>query len=676
MAYIEWWNRTGPITLGERFGLNEISTRAKTLSPIKSYIEDRIDMKPGGIVEPGVTHYSTDMRGRSEKPKGLDSPHYKPLSVEGRKIAMHVYGTLDISDRQRKRINTGEITMDTKARKWKEGDISVKSKKGQPVTDVVFPNKEMKADFIKDLKLRAKQPMKAVIDYGNEWFADNYPISEKQLKRAIPYLINKHKIKYLEIEETPWTRYLEKRKSYLDVSSSELEEGRIREAKTKILKEKNLARKIDFGHRVSKRHMAALGLQFDTNLVGMDSRIINQVIIRPSEKKLDRLYRKQFKIFEQLKDNPTDELLKKELADINKQVKALVKTTSGRLVGVTIDPNTLESSFEGLKKKYSLTQFMNENITIKDLEKLPPAEQEKFLTKQLTKAVDAEIKKGFVPNDFKKILSDKKSQEALLKYAQKRAPQLIGKLKWAFKNPASKVSMKLLSSPFALIGAGYLTYKSGLLDTVVKADTLKEPSDETQEGSVMGDVAKGAGAIALGTAIVHPKETGELAKKVLTKAGKILAKPIALTALPFWKAKQVIGETIKSVKEKKLPDYKLTDPNTWMHAAFWNWAVKEWGLTKTLDQFSKANIPGKAKILSHVVARGGLNPNLVKFISSKVAWPATAAASVYDAYKDYQRRKPFIEEQKELIEQGVVKEEEFDKEEPMFAMGGIASLLK
>ena len=179
----------------------------------------------------------------------------------------------------------------------------------------------------------------------------------------------------------------------------------------------------------------------------MDSRVINQVIIRPSEKKLDRLYTKQFKIFEQLKDNPTNELLKKQLADINKQVKDIIKTTSGRLIGVTIDPNTLESSFEGLKKKYSLTQFMNENITIKDLEKLSSAEQEKFLTKQLTKAVDAEIKKGFVPNDFKKILSDKKSQEALLKYAQKRIlPELIGKLKWAFKNPASKVSMKLLKN--------------------------------------------------------------------------------------------------------------------------------------------------------------------------------------------------------------------------------------
>jgi len=39
VAYIDWWNRTGPVTLGERFGLNEISTARNTLSPTKSYTE-------------------------------------------------------------------------------------------------------------------------------------------------------------------------------------------------------------------------------------------------------------------------------------------------------------------------------------------------------------------------------------------------------------------------------------------------------------------------------------------------------------------------------------------------------------------------------------------------------------------------------------------------------------
>ena len=46
-------------SLGTRFGLNEISIARETLSPTKSYIEDRVDMKPGGIVEPGVTNYAT-----------------------------------------------------------------------------------------------------------------------------------------------------------------------------------------------------------------------------------------------------------------------------------------------------------------------------------------------------------------------------------------------------------------------------------------------------------------------------------------------------------------------------------------------------------------------------------------------------------------------------------------
>ena len=48
MAYIDWWNRTGPVTLGERFGLNEISIARNTLSPTKSYTEGgRIGLKGG-----------------------------------------------------------------------------------------------------------------------------------------------------------------------------------------------------------------------------------------------------------------------------------------------------------------------------------------------------------------------------------------------------------------------------------------------------------------------------------------------------------------------------------------------------------------------------------------------------------------------------------------------------
>jgi hypothetical protein len=454
--------------------------------------------------------------GSGAKP-GMDNPLYKPLSEKGEKIAMKVYGTLDVTDDQRQGINSERITMDTKPVKMnKETDISVKSKKGQPPTSVDFKGlkmpdgTDMETAFMEDLKLRASEPEKAVLTnkYGNKYFADKYPISDRQLKRAIPFLMKQEGLEYPKLDESFAVRATRQRKEKLSPSSSLLEEGRISKAKTKILKEQNLARKIDTAHRVSKTHMNRLGLQFDTDLMGMDSRVINQVIIKPSEIKLDRLYRKQFDVFEKLKNNPTD-ALRTELNDINKQVKSIVKTTSGRLVGVTIDPNTLETSFEGLKKKYSLTQFMKENMTMKDLEKFDynSPQQQEFLTKTLNKAVNAEVKKGFVPNDFRQILSDKKSREAILKYAQKKTPELVGKLKQAIKNPTSKVAMKVLSVPI-MAGAVYnygedFLKGTGIVDreyeqTASAGDAPIVEKEFTTGQKVAGTAAAGVGAYKFG----------------------------------------------------------------------------------------------------------------------------------------------------------------------------------
>ena len=298
----------------------------------------------------------------------------------------------------------------------------------------------------------------------------------------------------------------------------------------KLLKDLNLSRKIDLAHRVSKTHMNRLGLQFDTNLVGMDARINNQVIIRPSEMQLDKLYKKQFDVFEKLKNNPTD-ALRTELSDINKQVKSIVKTTSGRLVGVTIDPNTLETSFEGLKKKYSLTKFMDENITMKDLAKFDAnsPEQIKFLTKQLPKAVNAEIAKGFVPNDFKQILSNKKSREAILKYAQKKTPELIGTLKKAFKNPTSKIAMRVLTGPIIAVGA--YKYGENFLKGTGIVDREYEQTASTANAPIVEKAfttgEKAAGAAGLTTAAtIGSKATKTDLLKGLRRSGKNLLKGI------------------------------------------------------------------------------------------------------------------------------------------------------
>ena len=75
----------------------------------------------------------------------------------------------------------------------------------------------------------------------------------------------------------------------------------------------------------------------------------------------------------------------------------------------------------------------------------------------------------------------------------------------------------------------------------------------------------------------------------------------------------------------KVPD--LTSPETWMKPLFWNWAINQWGLTDTLRKWSSAKVPGKAKIVAHLVARSGMTPHLLKNIRN-FSYPGLAATTL------------------------------------------------
>jgi len=447
----------------------------KKANPNLNY-DDLSDTLKSNIRKTGRTDLGTIGQGKANLfLTGEDSPFYKPLDEEGKKIAEQVYGTTDITDDQRLRINRGETTIETKPVKFEKGkDISLKMKRGsEEVTDIVFPNKQVEKDFIKAIRARVLQPQKAVVDFTNKELSELFPISEKQAGRAARFLINKLGLKYQEVPTKTSAEIIKKTRNSLAKTSSVLQEDRIRMAKTPILKEKNLSKKIDIAHRVSKKQMERLGLEFSTDTMGIDSRLINQIIVKPSEIKLNRLYTKQFNAFEKLKKNPNSTEAIKELENINKQVKDIVKSTSGRLVGISIDPKTLEPSFVGIKKKYSFSNVLGKSMTMKELEKLPEEEQRKFLNKQLPKAIDIEVKRGFVPNDFKNILTNKESQKSILKYTKKNAPELLGSIKKAIANPESRVARQVFSIAPQLIvpGAiGFIGYKGLGFDTPVKAD--------------------------------------------------------------------------------------------------------------------------------------------------------------------------------------------------------------
>jgi hypothetical protein len=158
---------------------------------------------------------------------------------------------------------------------------------------------------------------------------------------------------------------------------------------------------------------------------------------------------------------------------INSLINKEVKKTSGRLIGVNIDPKTLEISFTGEKKKFRLA---NLDTTFKELKEIPFEERMSILTDKVAKSVDSEIKRGFRPYDFKEILSDPKNTKTLLNYAQQNAPDIFNKFKKIMSNPMSKqrfaVSSKL---PAALIPAGLILAMAAGAGSPVEAGEVAQP---------------------------------------------------------------------------------------------------------------------------------------------------------------------------------------------------------
>ena len=242
-----------------------------------------------------------------------------------------------------------------------------------------------------------------------------------------------------------------------------------------------------------------------------------------------------------------------------------------------------------------------------------------------------------------------------------------------YYNPATN-ELELTADPSPLRPS--LGERFGLNKISTARKTLSPTKSYTEGGRTGFD----AGTLVAEEVSVKPSKLKEVAKKYV---GKPFTKLIAGATLP---GTQIIPETVKAVKEKRLPDYNLTDPNTWVNAAFWNWAVKEWGFDKTVKNFGESlktlSTGDKLRVRRNLIARGFLSPKAIQFISSKVAWPVAGAMSVYDAYKDYKRTDAGIKKMWEEDPEGMKKQAMEDAEivkgdtSEMFAMGGIASLIK
>jgi hypothetical protein len=417
--------------------------------------------------------------------RGFEHKSFIPLTEEQREIVKKVYGVKEsevdtwqtdpINKAKRKNIQQGLVTLETKAANLNPDRIIVSAPKGsEEINDVIFPDKKTEKSFLKDLKERFTLSQ-GQSEKNIKYFSENYPISERQATRAIKFLSDKYKLKYSDPLTKPEIR--EKLKNLREVTSDITTEDYItKKIKQPILKEKDLVKKIDLAHRVSKEHMKQLGLQFSTRTTGFDSRLINQVIIRPSEDALEKLYRKQRNIIDDIKQNGLTEELSGKLEDINNKVRIEAKKTNGRLIGVTVDPETLDVSFEGKKAKLGLTDKV---LDIKEIAEMSPDKKVKFLTNQITPRIQAEIDRGFTPNDFKEILSDPKREKSLIKYAEKYTPDIVEDVKKIIKNPTSTKSLPLYTDPTGLgnfletsVGQGLSKSAPNLLKTTAKLSAI------------------------------------------------------------------------------------------------------------------------------------------------------------------------------------------------------------
>jgi len=418
---------------------------------------------------------------------GFEHGNFTPLTKKQREIAKKVYGLkesevdswqTDRANRKKKAsIVSGETTIETKyvPKNYDPNRIIVQSPRAtEKVTNVIFPNKQIEKSFKKDVKEKFSVPQ-GKSEKSLEYFSKNYPLSERQAFRAVNYVKNEMGLEY---PKGSVKADIEKNKTKLLQSTSQpYVESYIRsKIKQPILEKQNLTRKIDLAHRISKEHMKYLGLQFDTRTTGFDSRLINQVIIRPSEIVLDKLYKKQRNLMDTIKKNGLTDELSKQLEDINNKVRTEAKKTNGRLIGVTIDPETLDPYFEGKKAKLGLT---NKILDIKEIGEMPIDKRVKFLTNQIVPRIQAEIDRGFTPNDYKEIISDPEKQKSIIKHAEQNAPDTVKELKEIFKNPTSTKSLKLYADqtgigPFLETEVGQRLSKSApnFLKGITKISTM------------------------------------------------------------------------------------------------------------------------------------------------------------------------------------------------------------
>ena len=226
---------------------------------------------------------------------------------------------------------------------------------GAKVTDVKFKNPTQEKEYIKILEDRFKFPKgskEARKVASNADIAKKFGISLNNVERVNKALINKLNLKYpaqtYEGYEKIQRERDKLRKENIKKTSSTGVESKIKRDIKKV-DPTALANDVDLAHRASLKANANLGANYLTTSIGIDAKIVNQKIIKPTEQKLGKLYNDQMNLIKDYK--PGDKIPKdvqKKLEKINIKISELADRTNGVLQGVLVDEKTLKPRTYGV----------------------------------------------------------------------------------------------------------------------------------------------------------------------------------------------------------------------------------------------------------------------------------------------------------------------------------------
>tara|TARA_Y100000296_G_scaffold1389_1_gene1454 strand:+ start:5 stop:1996 length:1992 start_codon:yes stop_codon:yes gene_type:complete len=662
-------------------------------------------MKPGGLVEPGVTHYAKTYAGEKTK-------KYLPLKEA---VSSERYKQIKFANPE-----MPEAKLEKAYKKltfYQKNDLIYESKDGtyKNRSGMINPTKSKVSEYSGRLKTLKNfetvkeagtiNPETKKVFTQNEWFKINPTKRTYYLNLAKDYAgtREKQRIKYKELADEGKIKVQGYNKTPIALRGER--NGMLRFLRT-AAEEGNLNYKIIkqggeiIGVYDKKADTVWRGVLLLKGYKGKNHKSIHQ---HPDYKKVHNPYYKTqggkpglFELAKEFKFTTPNETLGtyfakyKRVPTYNEMYNFLTRPKSK---ATRRGYNALEkhhiSLAKGLPTKNIQLTLHDKNQQAENLWKRyndaqpnnPSYKNQKWMDRELKK-INARLKVGnkilgaMELTGEKSLAAAKRETVRLFKEKLKANPQLVEemtrllKIAKTTKGPPRVKALQMLAY---IGGAGILT-SLGLNITSAEAKTLKtlETGDQTQESNLAGNLTAVAAAGTI--AAKYPKEILEGGKKVLTKTGSGFEKIIRPLFIPAVDA--LLATTDTPLTDKK-HHRDVTSTHFWLSKAFWANAMDKYGITRTVSMLKDTpDFKGKAKIARDIFLRAGINPAAVRFISSKVAWPATAAAAVYDSYKDYQRRKPHIEKVKELRKQGIVKEEEFDEKMPMFESGGIASLLK